>query len=87
MTTYNANDNIPLLEPVGLELLLSQQEKSKAERAMYAWASGCGGTEKPFIVKGYKLLYMWNRITREHRYYNYGTDMFLSEQEASDILG
>lgn len=50
------------------------------------WTPACGGTEKPFIVKGRTLLYMWNRLTGEHAYYDVSADLFLSDADAFALL-
>jgi hypothetical protein len=46
-----------------------------------SWTSACGGTEKPFICKGEKLLYMWNKALRIYRYYNITKDTFLEQDD------
>ena len=40
------------------------------------WMPACGGTEKEFIVDGTRWLYMWNRTTGQHAYYNVTDDVF-----------
>lgn len=50
------------------------------------WIPACGGTEKPFTVQGRSLLYMWNRATGEHAYYDIRRDLFLSNEDAQDLL-
>lgn len=50
------------------------------------WQAACGGTETPFSVKGRKLHYLWNRITKEHAYYDIDRDLFLSDEEAFELL-
>lgn len=51
------------------------------------WIPACGGTEKPFMTRsGRLLLYMWNRATGEHAYYDVERDVFLDDEEASAAL-
>lgn len=51
------------------------------------WIPACGGTEVPTRTRtGRTLLYMWNRSTGEHAYYDVERDVFLSNQEASAAL-
>lgn len=50
------------------------------------WVPACGGTEQPFNVGNFRLLYMWNQVTGEHAYLNLATDIFLTNEEASLIL-
>lgn len=52
------------------------------------WLPACGGTETPFRARsGQVLLYMWNRVTGEHAYYDVQCDLFLSNEEAAAALG
>lgn len=50
------------------------------------WVAACGGTEKPFDVAGRTLHYMWNRATGEHAYYDVKRDLFLSDEDAFELL-
>jgi hypothetical protein len=53
-----------------------------------AWVPACGGTETPFRARsGRVLLYMWNRVTGEHAYYDVHADLFLSNDEAAAAIG
>ena len=53
-----------------------------------AWMPACGGTETPFRTRsGRALLYMWNRVTGEHAYYDVQGDLFLSNEEAAAAIG
>lgn len=45
----------------------------------HAWVAACGGTEKAFMYKGKKYLYMWNWATSEHSYYCISDDVFISD--------
>jgi hypothetical protein len=47
------------------------------------WIPACGGKEIPFMMLGFKLLYVWNGY--KHGYLNMGTDMILSADEESKI--
>lgn len=52
------------------------------------WIPACGGTETPFTSRsGKRLLYMWNRATGQHAYYDMGADLFLTDSEAAEALG
>ena len=50
------------------------------------WVPACGGTEQPFTCRGRRLLYCWNTVTGEHAYLDLDTDLFLSNEEAWEIL-
>jgi hypothetical protein len=50
------------------------------------WIPACGGTEIPFVVKGHRLHYMWNRRTGDHAYYHCDRDLFLSLNEVTSIF-
>ena len=51
------------------------------------WIPACGGTEAPFTTRtGRRLLYMWNRSTGEHAYYDVQRDVFLTNEEAIAAL-
>ena len=55
---------------------------------MSDWVPACGGTETPFKTRtGRTLLYMWNRKTGEHAYYDVGADVFLTNDEATAAIG
>lgn len=52
------------------------------------WIPANGGTEAPFITRsGYRLLYVWNTYNGDHAYLNCETDLILSTEEATMILG
>lgn len=52
------------------------------------WVPACGGTEVPFKTRtGRTLLYMWNKTTGEHAYYEQSSDTFLTNEEAQAALG
>ncbi len=51
------------------------------------WVPACGGTEQPFSSRsGLTLLYMWNRTSGIHAYYDVERDVFLTQDEASCAL-
>jgi len=53
-----------------------------------AWVPACGGTEVPFTTRtGARLLYCYQPTTGRHAYLDLGTDMFLTDQEAWNLLG
>lgn len=43
---------------------------------------GCGGTETPTLYQNKTYLYVWNRKTRNHEYYCWEDDMFISDKNA-----
>lgn len=52
------------------------------------WVPACGGTETPFRARtGRLLLYMWNRTSGTHAYYDLERDEFLSAEDAALALG
>ena len=50
------------------------------------WVPACGGTETPFRMRGYKLLYVWQQSTGRHAYLNVETDMILSAAEVNTLF-
>lgn len=59
-----------------------------ARRSDGYWVPGCNETEVPFHTRtGYRLLYCWNPITKQHAYLDLGRDMILSDDEARMALG
>ncbi|MEO8188496.1 MAG: hypothetical protein ABI580_14160 [Burkholderiaceae bacterium] len=45
------------------------------------WVRACGGTEQPFETRSARaLLYMWNRTSGEHAYYDVERDVFLTRK-------
>lgn len=52
------------------------------------WVPACGGSETPFKTRnGYTLLYCWNTGSGRHAYLDCGTDMILSDAEATMAMG
>jgi len=52
------------------------------------WVPASNGTEVPFTTRGgFRLLYCWQPSTGDHAYLDLGRDMFLSDDEAWQILG
>ena len=56
------------------------------ERNLDLWIPACGGTETPFLMRGYRLLYCFNPATKEHNYINLDTDCVLSTDDALSIF-
>ncbi len=57
----------------------------KAEQG--PWVPACGGTEVPFNTRtGRRLLYCWQPSTGNHAYLDLGSDIFLTDEEASLAL-
>jgi hypothetical protein len=50
------------------------------------WIPACGGTERPFVKNGFRLLYVWQASTGDHAYLNLDTDILLSDADC-DALG
>jgi hypothetical protein len=51
------------------------------------WIPACGGAETPFVSRsGVRMLYCWNPGTGCHAYLNCGTDMIMTDEEASAAL-
>jgi len=51
------------------------------------WVIANGGTETPFKSRsGATLLYMWETNSGRHAYLNVDTDMFLTDDEASELM-
>lgn len=65
---------------------LKAEADKKAEAERYAWVPACGGSEVPFECKGMLLLYMWNKISGEHAYYDVRGDVFLAKDAMEAIL-
>lgn len=61
--------------------MLTQEQRENA-----AWVPACGGTERPFQMKGKTYLYMWNVSTCEHAHYCVTDDVFLSTSEWLSLL-
>jgi hypothetical protein len=52
------------------------------------WIPACGGTEVPFKTRtGRVLLYCYQPSTGNHAYLDCGTDLILSDEEATVALG
>ena len=50
------------------------------------WQPACGGSEKPFVCRGYRLQYMFQPSTGTHAYLDLKADRFLTNEEANRIL-
>lgn len=48
-------------------------------QSSYAWVAACGGTEKPFTLRGKQFLYMWNYVSKLHVYYCITDDVFVKQ--------
>ena len=52
------------------------------------WTPASGGTEKPFLTRsGVRLLYCYQERTGKKAYLDCGTDIFLTIEEASNLMG
>lgn len=62
-------------------------EANRKAAADGSWIPACGGTEVPFTTRtGKRLLYCWQPSTGRHGYLDCGTDIILSDEEASAAL-
>lgn len=67
-----------------VEIILAREAKA----AQGNWVPACGGTETPFTARsGKRLLYCYQPSTGKHAYLDLGSDMFLTDDEASAALG
>lgn len=58
-----------------------------AAREQGNWYAASGGSETPFTTRtGRRLLYCWQPSTGRHAYLDCGTDLILSDEEASYAL-
>jgi len=58
--------------------------KAAAAARADRWVPASGGTETPFFARsGAKLLYVFNPRTGKHAYLHMGSDLVLSDEEAS----
>ena len=42
---------------------------------------GCGGFEEPMQIQGKTYLYVWNRVLKQHEYYVFEDDVFISDKD------
>jgi hypothetical protein len=65
--------------------ILAERERKAANGN---WIPACNGTETPFTTRtGRRLLYCWQPSSGRHAYLDLGTDLVLSDEEASAALG
>ena len=50
------------------------------------WVPASGGTERPFMSRGYRLQYLWQPSTGRHAYINCDTDILLTDAEVREIF-
>ena len=50
------------------------------------WVPACGGAERPFLMQGYRLLYVWQPSTGQHAYLNLDTDIILTDREVDALF-
>lgn len=62
------------------------EELIKEKEAKGRLIPACGGTEQPFMCRGYRLLYCWDTGTGKHHYVNLDTDLILSNEEVEAIF-
>jgi len=64
---------------------LDQMDEWKAQGE---WIPACGGTETPCHYRsGAKLLYCYQPRSGRHAYLDCNTDIILSDEEASQLIG
>lgn len=65
------------------DILDARQRRAEAG----PWVPACGGTETPFRTRtGRTLHYLYQPSTGRHAYLDCGTDIFLTDEEASLCL-
>lgn len=53
----------------------------------HQWFPACGGSEAPFRTRcGRTLHYLWCPATATHAYYDVTNDVFLTDEEARQLL-
>jgi len=56
-------------------------------RTQTNWIPAANGTEEPFTTRtGRRLLYCWQPSTGRHAYLDLGSDLILSDEEATAAL-
>ena len=66
---------------------MEELDAAQARKEQGPWIPACGGTEVPFNTRtGRRLLYCWQPSTGNHAYLDCGTDLILSDEEASAAL-
>jgi len=70
------------------ETLVAYFERLDAWKSQGEWVPASGGTETPFLTRsGATLLYCYQPRSGKHAYLDVGTDLILTDDEASAILG
>jgi hypothetical protein len=62
--------------------------EARAQKAAQGpWFPACGGTETPFETRSRRrLLYCWQPSTGRHAYLDCDSDIFLTDDEAAEVL-
>jgi hypothetical protein len=82
--TSTAKCSSPTCSHTSLEACLDADRK---HREQGPWTPACGGTETPFTTRtGRRLLYVYQARSGRHAYLDLGTDLILSDEEASAAL-
>jgi hypothetical protein len=70
------------------ESLASYLGRLDAWKAQGDWVPASNGTEEPFTSRsGARLLYCFQPRSGKHAYLDLGTDLILTNQEASNLMG
>lgn len=71
-----------------METLTEKLDRIDAKKSQGNWIPACGGTEVPFVTRsGVILQYLYQPSTGNHAYINTQTDLFLTDEEAWNLLG
>lgn len=70
------------------ESLAAYFDRLDAWKAEGDWTPASGGTEVPFVTRtGARLLYCYQARSGRHAYLDCGTDMILTNAEATNLMG
>ncbi len=82
MTTTDREDSL-------IEMYAARKITSEFFDACFAhqdaWVPGSGGNEKPFAMRGRRLMYCYNPGQHKHAYYDCDTDIVLTDAEYHNI--
>lgn len=71
-----------------METLTERFARIDAKKSQGNWIPACGGTEVPFVTRsGVILQYLYQPSTGNHAYIDVDSDIFLTDQEAWNLLG
>lgn len=74
--------------PAPGESLVAYLDRLDAWKNEGDWIPASNGTEVPFMTRsGARLLYCYQPRSGKHAYLDCGTDMFLTDEEAWNLIG